>query len=193
MFKYAIVGLERIGKTTLVHHICSQLSGAGIEYAMLPEITMLNPALNPPHLNVQLGLLFQQMSNESFITSTAYKDVYITDRTMIDIIPYIAMLNDGIPKYLMELALAWATTFKCIYLIKSVPVDKRSRINKHYVLQDEIDRPIREKYLTTIMARIINTKSADVKIHSLESNYSNFYEISARIFTNIIYDTRESR
>lgn len=188
MNKYAIVGLERIGKTSLIHSICYMLGEAGVEYLMIPEITMLSPSLDLDNENVQLGLFFQQLVNECFITSTNYKDIYITDRTIIDIIPYIATTKNSYPKvpeYIERLAIAWSKTFKRIYHVMGPHAQKEGiKLNRHYTEEDQKHRPTRYHYLTWMLDRIKKAGHTEV----LEVDIRNFNLASTVIGMNIIND-----
>ena len=154
MIKIAFVGMERTGKTTLIYDIASTLSkDYSVSSIVLNEITWdsKNLLLDLDSINVQMSLMFEQMSKELLYTNDNKNSVLLVDRTPIDILMYLRFLvtysKEAHPMfYILEsLALRWMSTYSTVYVIDNNEI--KPKINTHFTRHDLEVREIRKDLL----------------------------------------------
>lgn len=140
MLKIAVVGMERIGKTTLIHEAIGILQKWKVECLFLPEITM-----HPHNINLDLWaypmqqrlLIFDQMVQEDRLMLTNLKDILITDRSPFDALLYyeeVATNELLLYNKTVELVREWMKTYDLIIYYNALnPVSKP---NKHFKESD---------------------------------------------------------
>jgi len=138
MLKIGIVGMERIGKTTLIHETISLLQKQGIECLFLPEITMQPNTISAPMGSPisQRPYIFEQMAQEDKMMASELDKILIVDRTPLDsLIYYIELEDKPIAENVIDFVYAWMRTYDLIFHIETGTLEA-IKLNQHYTKVD---------------------------------------------------------
>jgi len=165
VIKIAFVGLERMGKSTLINGVAYELSKQyKVNLLTLPEITTMPNNLDADldSVEVQMSLIAEQIANEKAYTDNDTREILLADRTPIDILMYLEFLirESRIEARFLgkvkQKVFDWAKTYKTIYYV--IDSDIELKTNGHFTDKDIENRNERRKLLDSYMYNIAHVK-----------------------------------
>lgn len=151
MKKIAIIGMERVGKTTTIRDIAATLSrDHKVETIIFDEIINhpqnINLDLRDKH--IQKAMIFDQMRGECLIEASEMKDFLLVDRTPLETLTYYSELetDTDILSSMTLTVINWMYSYDQIFTQQHPFVDIKP--NNHFTKEDLKKRPKRSKLLS---------------------------------------------
>lgn len=167
MIKVGISGIERVGKSTLLMKLAALLGESGVDYHILPEITMSNTNLDFANGHSQLALIHKQMAIESEFAVSPLRNVLLIDRPPTDCIPYLE--DTQLP--LMQIidtssyAVDWVSrTYDILFYVTASSI--LPKVNNYFTQKDLDNWEERKKSLDAIAHSLKNpSHSTNLVVH----------------------------